>query len=305
VRGERRAGRLAALVACAALAFLAACAGGAPPRERAPPPGADFRLASYNVHYLDLKAAKDAPWGLADWTARRAPLVEMVRRIGADILALQEVEVEGGAPGQADLWQDWLDRALPGYRAAGVRLDNGVRAGQPLFYRPGAFRVLDDGFAFCPNPGARFRSIRAIAGYPDAVTWARFRHLPSGRNVMVFNVHLHFLDGGQRLRSARQILALAKAAQWRGDAVFLIGDFNARRNSRPLRIFHDKGFRRTPGRGATFHFDAGLHLFGAIDHLLHGPKTVPLTRAVAERGRIGGTWPSDHYPVWADYRFAP
>ena len=95
--------------------------------------------------------------------------------------------------------------------------------------------------------------------------------------------------------------------EWAPNAerMFLIGDFNARRNSRPLRIFHDKGFRRTPGRGATFHFDAGLHLFGAIDHLLHGPKTVPLTRAVAERGRIGSTWPSDHYPVWADYRFAP
>lgn len=283
------------------LVWGAGCAEVPPPETRGRAAQADFRMASYNVHYLDLAAEAGDEWGLSAWRARREPVVAQVRQIGADIIAFQELETRGQGPGP-DAWERWLLGALPEYRSAASRFGSGVKVGQPVFYRPGVFRLLDDGFAFFTRPDANFRSIRAIAGYPDVVTWARFAHRESGRNLTVFNVHFHFIDTTQRLRSARRVMHLAAAARARGDAVFVVGDFNARRNSRSLRIFYDGGFRRTRQQGATFHFNSGLHLFGAIDHILHDTRAVPIGRTSTGTGQIGGVWPSDHYPVWTDFR---
>lgn len=283
------------------LAWLAGCAGAPPQVAGAKPGRADFRVATYNVHYLDLDAGAGEEWGLSEWQARRGPLVAQVRQIGADIVAFQELETRGQGAG-ADVWEAWLLAALPEYRAAATDFGRGVAVGQPIFYRPEAFRLLDDGFAFFSRPDATFRSIRAIAGYPDAVTWARFEHRESGAGLTVFNVHLHFIDTSQRLRSAARVREMAEVAKARGDAVLVAGDFNARRNSRALKVFYEGGFRRAPQRGATFHFNKGLHLFGAIDHVLHGARAVPLGRTGTGNRQVNGVWPSDHYPLWTDFR---
>jgi endonuclease/exonuclease/phosphatase family metal-dependent hydrolase len=295
------------LVALAGLgaAMLAGCAPGGPPADRGATPGADFRMATYNVHFLAVGDEAAGPWGPERWKRRRGPMARIMRSIGADLLALQEVEAHDGTTPIADTRLEWLLGAVPGYRAAATDFGEGVVVGQPIIYRPSEFALLDDGFALYSDTDAPFQSIRAFAGYPDAVTWARLRHRASGRAVTVFNVHLHFLDTGQRLRSARQVRALAEAARARGDTVFVIGDFNARRNSRTLRVFRDAGLRRTRQRGATFHFNIGLHLFGAIDHMLYGDGAVPVGRSVTVRRRPGGIWPSDHYPVWSDFRLVP
>jgi hypothetical protein len=58
-------------------------------------------------------------------------------------------------------------------------------------------------------------------------------------------------------------------------------------------------FSRVPG--ATFHLNRGLNLLGAIDHLAHGPGAAPLGPPFVLRQRLGGAWPSDHYPVAADF----
>lgn len=286
------------------LILLVGCAGAPPQVAGTKPDRADFRLATYNVHYLDLDAGAGEEWGLTDWQARRGPLVAHVRQIGADIVAFQELETRGQGAG-TDAWEAWLLGALPEYRVAASDFGRGAAVGQPIFYRPGVFRLLDDGFAFFSRADATFRSIRAIAGYPDAVTWARFEHRESGREVTVFNVHFHFIDTTQRLRSAERVLQMAEVAKARGDAVLVAGDFNARRNSRALKVFYEGGFRRVRQRGATFHFNKGLHLFGAIDHVLHGPRAAPLGRTGTGNRQVGGVWPSDHYPLWTDFRLGP
>jgi len=292
-------------VLCAlVLPVLAACA--APlmsdlPRADGP---AATRVASWNLHYIDESATPDPDWTRAAWRARRGALDRAVRGLDADLLALQEVEVHDGARSLPDPRLGWLLAALPGHRAAAQTFAGGVMPGQPILYRAAVFRLLDAGFAFYDDPDASFRSLRAFAGYPDAVTWARLRHRASGRALTVFNVHFHFLDAAQRLRSARQVLALAQTAQARGDAVIVLGDFNARRHSRTLQMFRAAGFRRAGARGATYHFNAGLHLFGAIDHVLHDGATARAGRPVTWRRHSAGRPPSDHYPVVAGLRLS-
>ena len=84
--------------------------------------------------------------------------------------------------------------------------------------------------------------------------------------------------------------------------MLVVGDFNARRNSRSLRLFYEAGFARSEQQGTTFHFNTGTHLFGAIDHILHDSGAAPVAPAVTERRKVDGLWPSDHYPVWTDFR---
>lgn len=287
-----------------ALLVVAACAAPSPPAMPPAPDAGAIRAASWNLHYIDATAAPDPSWTDSAWRARRGALEHAARTLDADLLALQEVEVHDGDRSLDDPRLGWLLAALPGHRAAAVRFDGGVTPGQPILYRASEFAVLDEGFAFYDDPDASFRSLRAFAGYPDAVTWARLRHRASGRALTVFNVHFHFFDSAQRLRSARQVLARAEAAQARGDAVIVLGDFNARRNSRTVDLFRAAGFRRAGARGATFHFNAGLHLFGAIDHVLHDAATVPAAPPLTWRGGAGGRPPSDHYPVVADLRLS-
>jgi len=304
IRAFRFGMRGLATVACIlAMLLLAGCAARTVPEGPAPERAADIRLATYNVHFLDMGAGDAAPWGMRRWMERRDPLVRLVRAQDADIVAFQEVETHGADSGGKDIWQDWLSRTLREYRVAAGQVGDGVSVGQPIFYRPSVYELRDDGFALFSNPDARFQSVRAFVGYPDAVTWARLRHRTSGRSITVFNVHLHYLDSAQRLRSARRVLSLASRAQARGDAVFVIGDFNARRNSRTLRLFYEAGFGRVSENGASFHFNTGLHLFGAIDHILHDGRTGPAGTSSIDRRRPGGLWPSDHYPVRAGFDF--
>jgi len=285
-----------------ALVVLAGCA--APPvpelTRTGDPEG--VRAASWNLHYIDESATPDPDWTRAAWLARRGRLERAARALDADLLALQELEVHDGARSLADPRLGWLLEALPGHRATAAEFTGGVTPGQPILYRASVFAPLDAGFAFYDDPDAAFQSLRAFAGYPDAVTWARLRHRASGRAFTVFNVHFHFLDSGQRLRSARRVVALAGAAQARGDAVIVLGDFNARRNSRAMEMFRAAGFSRAGAPGATFHFKSGLHLFGAIDHVLHDRSTEQAAPPVTWRGGVAERPPSDHYPVMADLR---
>ena len=112
------------------LAWLAGCAGAPPQVAGAKPGRADFRVATYNVHYLDLDAGAGEEWGLSEWQARRGPLVAQVRQIGADIVAFQELETRGQGAG-ADVWEAWLLAALPEYRAAATEFGRSVAVGQP------------------------------------------------------------------------------------------------------------------------------------------------------------------------------
>ena len=64
----------------------------------------------------------------------------------------------------------------------------------------------------------------------------------------------------------------------------------------------DAGLSLTPAQAATFHFNRGLNLFGAIDRVLHDCASLPTHGPVALRDRSGRQFPSDHYPMLAQIR---
>lgn len=288
-----------ALVACAQHIRLSGT-----PDLAAPPPGA-LRLASYNVHYILARQAT-GPWSLGDWETRKGPLDQAFKAIGADLIGFQEMETfTGGSMSRENLAMDWLLARNPGYAAAAQGDPAAFPSTQPIFYRSAALALLDQGWFFFSETPDVIYSRTFNGSYPAFASWAAFEERETGARFRVVNLHTDFASRSNRLRSVQ--LVAERISPWRdaGETIVVMGDFNARRGARTLEILEETGVTFAPVRGASFHFDRGINLFAAIDHIGWLGALRPAGDPVILRGRFGGEWPTDHYPVVQDVRLGP
>ena len=291
---------LGLLVLAACAQHLRLSAGGAPAPLPPAPEGA-LRIATHNVHYIDLRA-EEGPWSVTGWEQRRGALAAAFEALAADAVAFQEMETFGGGSASRDnLALDWLLDRNPAYAAAAAGDPAAFPSTQPILYRRERLAVLDEGwFFFSETPGALYS--RGFDGAPPSfASWARFRDREGGAAFALLNVHLDAGSWKNRRHSAELVAAFAADRMAAGEAVLLAGDLNARAGSPTLEILAAAGLTFAPVPGATFHLDRGLHLFGAIDHLAHGPGAQPLGPLAVLRERYDGEWPSDHHPVVGDF----
>jgi endonuclease/exonuclease/phosphatase family metal-dependent hydrolase len=64
-----------------------------------------------------------------------------------------------------------------------------------------------------------------------------------------------------------------------------------------VRIVADAGLRIAETRGATHHFNKGIRIQPAIDHVLYSEAFGHQSTRVI-RDRVDGRWPSDHFPLF-------
>lgn len=269
------------------------------------PPSEGLRMATYNVHYIVMGAAT-GPWSVGDWERRRGPLDLAFKEIGANVIAFQEMEsFSRGSGGRDNLALDWLLERNAAYAAAAAGDPASFPSTQPILYRTDRLDLLDQGwFFFSETPDAIYS--RTFNGsYPAFASWAQFRDRATGAVFRVLNIHTDYASRSNRLRSID--LVVARSAGWiaRGETVLLVGDFNARLGDRGVEIAQDAGFTFAPVSGATYHFNRGLNLFGAIDHIAWSGTVAPLGPPVVLRRQFDGEWPTDHYPVVVDLAVGP
>jgi endonuclease/exonuclease/phosphatase family metal-dependent hydrolase len=288
---------LASALLLAALQFANSGSDPAPP----PPPGA-IRIATHNVHYIDLTDPA-GPWSEADWESRRDALDAAFKALQADIVAFQEMEsFRGGSDGGLNLARDFLLERNPDYAAAASGDWREFPSTQPIFYRTDRFRLLDQGWFFFSDTPDVIYSRTFNGSWPAFASWAEFVPVDGGPAFRVVNVHFEYRSASNRLLSAdlvRDRIAPVIAA---GTPVFLVGDINASRRSPTADRLAEAGIVFAPVEGSTYHFDRGLNLFFAIDHIGATRDLDRVGGPVVLRKRFGGEWPSDHYPVLADYR---
>jgi len=260
-----------------------------------------LRLASYNVHYIVLGRAT-GPWSVADWDRRKGPLDQAFKTVDADVMAFQEMEsFGGGSQGRVNLTLDWLLDNNSGYAAAAVGPVDQFPSTQPILYRTDRLEAVDQGwFFFSDTPDVIYA--RTFNGsYPAFASWAQFRDRDTGAVFRVVNLHTDYASLSNRQQSVA--LVANRIAPWveDGEALFVMGDFNARLGSPILQLLGDLGVEYAPVQGSTFHFNRGLNLFGAIDHIgyVGGPQLVGGPFVLREQ--FDGEWPTDHYPVAADF----
>lgn len=291
------------VVSLLALTVLLACVqvyrnSGTDPMPMADP--SELRVATYNVHYI-LVGQDDGPWSLADWHRRKEPLSAAVSFMDADLIAFQEMEsFSGREADQENLALDWLLAQHPVYAAAAAGDPAVFPSTQPFLYRQDRLEMESQGwFFFSDTPDILYA--RTFNGsYPAFASWATFTDRRTNATFRAVNIHTDFRSRSNRLKSVA--LVAERITPWvvAGETVLVMGDMNARIGDRTLEILQDAGVTFAPVDGATFHFNRGLNLFGAIDHI----GWAGVARAAADpavvRRQFLGEWPTDHYPVVLD-----
>lgn len=259
----------------------------------------EFRAMTYNVR-LDTPA--DGP---NRWSERRNLLVAQIELVRPQLLGMQEV-----LPGQrADLVS-----SLPGYIFVGGGRDDGKLAGEasPLAIERAAFRLVEGGM-FWLSPTPEVPSLGWDAGFRRVASWARLVRRSDGAPLLALNTHWDHQGKAAREGAARQIAQWIATHRRKGEAVVLMGDFNASLDEPSLQHLlsgEGEGLALADSRaaagnravGATITFN-GYQIApgtgGTIDHILLGAgASVVRYHALAEH--FDGRLASDHFPVIAD-----
>jgi len=260
-----------------------------------------LRVATYNVHYIVLGRETGA-WSVADWERRKGPLDLAFKDVSPDVMGFQEMEsFGGGSVSDENLALDWLLARNPGYAAAAVGDPRDFPSTQPILYRTDRLDLVDQGWFFFSDTPDVIYSRTFNGSYPAFASWARFSDRRTGAAFRVVNVHTDYASLSNREQSVD--LVVARSAPWiaAGETVFLVGDLNARLGDRLVGTLEEAGFSFAPVDGASFHFNRGINLFAAIDHIAVAGDARLAAPPVIVRKQYDGEWPADHYPVVADY----
>lgn len=260
-------------------------------------PASSLRVMSFNIR-LDL--ASDGPNA---WSHRKHMVAEIIRHEGPALIGMQEVLLHQKSD---------LEAALPAYVFIGAARDDGAEKGEfsPLAFRSDRFELLDSGtFWLSPMPAQPGKAWDAA--YPRIATWAILRERTAGGRLAVLNTHFDHVGAEARANSAGIIANWARRHAEQGDAVIVLGDFNAATTSPPLALLDDasrsslrlaRAASATPPYGPPgtfngFKFDADAP--EPIDHVLVSEDFEVLRFATVTQ-HWGGRLPSDHYPVVAE-----
>jgi endonuclease/exonuclease/phosphatase family metal-dependent hydrolase len=231
-----------------------------------------------------------------DWPARLAVMLGALRELDPDVILLQEVLQKEGLPNQAQTLADSLDY---GFVFASVDTPGAPKRYGNAILSP--HRILE----------THEMELEPLDDYRVAA----HAHLDLlGRSLHVYVTHLHHTKEGSDIR-ARQIEHLLHFIDdTRGaEALLLGGDFNAPPDARELLPIRDRLIdayaavhpEKTGVLVTTLNTRKG-HLPRRIDYLFTDPgRLEPVACEVfLDVPTPEGVWASDHFGVWARFRWS-
>lgn len=187
---------------------------------------AEFNVATYNLRQLN-GGDNEAGNG---WERRYPVIATLVQFHDFDIFGTQE-----GYKSQLEQ----LRAAMPGYDYIGIGRDDGKEGGEhsAIFYRTDLFEVVDHGdFWLSETPDRPGLGWDAVCN--RICTWGHFRHIPSGKEFLFFNLHADHI--GKRARVESAALVKSKMQEFGSTLpVFLTGDFNVDQTHSSYAAFND------------------------------------------------------------------
>ncbi|RZJ97013.1 MAG: glycosyl hydrolase, partial [Brevundimonas sp.] len=221
-----------------------------------------------------------------DWAARQPLLIEALRAVDADVIALQEVleDAAVGLPNQARTLAD----ALGGYEMHFVSTDP---EGAPRRY----------GNAILSRMPVLAHDSKKLEPLDDYRTALRIRAAVGDRTVDIVDTHLAWQQDAQAVR-ARQIGDLLGWLPNDGTPLIVMGDFNAVQEDAGLNVLTGQRFFSALPRGAvpTTLNPAKNHPNRVIDHIfVETAHFAPGAWSLLGDNPVNGEYPSDHFGVAA------
>lgn len=261
---------------------------------------AHFNVATYNLRQQNnYDAERGNKW------SQRVPHI-------ADIIRFHEFDIFGTQEGFKNQLED-LQALLPGYSYVGVGRDNGVDKGEhsAIFYRNDLFKVIDHGdFWLSETPEKPSKGWDAVL--PRICTWAHFKHIPSGKEFLFFNLHMDHVGVKARIESGNLVKKMTDKLG-KGLPAFLTGDFNVDQTGDCYTTLVSDGkfrdsyeitdFRYAPnGTYNGYRYDD--YTEERIDHIFVTPEVkvekygvLTDTYRMIENDSVTARVPSDHFPV--------
>lgn len=274
-----------------------------------------FNVASYNLRQLndgDTKAGNG-------WSRRCPVLGELIRYHEFDIFGTQE--------GFKSQLED-LKGELPEYDYIGVGREDGKQEGEhsAIFYRKDMFTLLDHGDFWISEtsdkPGLGWDAV-----CPRICSWGKFRHNESGREFVMFNLHMDHVGKKARVEGAK--LVRRRIDNFGKDCpAFVTGDFNVDQTSPSYRTItaggdlldsYEVAQLRYALNGTFNNYETDNYTDSRIDHVFVSPDVKVLKYGVLtdtyrtpensehvdatdapqeiEVSRYVARTPSDHFPV--------
>jgi len=254
-----------------------------------------IRFASFNIHYVAAGQTK------LNWDNRKQAVIDALEDLQADIIAFQEMETfAGGSFNTENRQLDWITQHLPQY-SAGAYGDARIYPNtQPILFRSDRFEQQQQGFFFFSDTPEVIYSRTFNGSWPAFCSWSVLIDRHDNREYYVFNVHFEYRSMSNRSKSATLVASRIAPLVAAGKAVVLLGDTNAFSFLPTTKTLKKIPLNLAPPTGSTFHFNRGLRLLPAIDHVFF--STGLLQSGVTHRllKHYEGVWPSDHYPVAVD-----
>ena len=228
-----------------------------------------------------------------DWPKRRVQIVEELKRLQPDAIALQEVLQDEGLTNQAE----WLATQLD-YQWHFVSIDP---VGNPRRY----------GNAILTRHPILSRGQKVLQPLDDSRTAAFLRIDLDGRPLNVYATHLHWTDQGAVIR-ARQVADLMQFIDDTSENIpsLVAGDLNSSADSPELAGLRD-GFvdtygERHPAADIVASSTLNLKYFAPrrIDHVFFERDVfVPVDATILfDHPDALGVWASDHFGLFAELR---
>ena len=256
-----------------------------------------MKIVTFNVRFDKPDPGNNA------WVWRRPVIAQLLAQWDADLIGTQE--------GKAHQLLD-LHRRLSNYQSVGVdRQGNGLSEYCAIFYDQQRWQCLQQGDFWLSETPKMVGSITSEwkNPVPRMVSWGIFSNNTHTKPIIIFNTHLDYQSQQARELSAK--LIGDRLSQFNADQYLFIvtGDFNAEPESlarktllQPLTNgvkLYDALADVDLEEQMSYHEFTGKG-FAAVDTIYYDSR-LNLHQVSVDRTQIDHVWPSDHFPVIAQF----
>ena len=250
----------------------------------------EVKLVSSNV-----RCWSPTDFGKRSWFYRADLLIRNIGAIqNADVIGFQEV---------TKLHYKYLCDCLPQYDSVITYRDNSLLAEScPIFYHTAKFELVDKG-SFWLSETPEVMSRGWDAAFNRVCSYVILREKATGKELVVFNVHLDHRGSEARVNSIK--LILEKIEAFGGQPCVIMGDLNCSEKSDTYQtataLFDDAKYLApvSRGPGATYHNWGQDMAHENLDYFLISKTGITPLEYKIDSAALGDpdAYPSDHFPI--------
>ena len=259
--------------------------------------GQTYKMMTYNIRYDNQNDGEN------QWSKRKEFLCDQIAFYSPDILGIQE-----GLHHQVK----YIDSTFSNYNFVGIGRDDGKKKGEysAIFFNKKKFKVIKESTFWLSQTPAKI-SVGWDASMERICTYVLLKNKITKQRFWVFNTHFDHIGEKARTESAKLILNKIKQLNQNNLPLLLMGDFNLKETSDPIRFLSKELYDSKTnclskpfgpvGTYNGFRFDQPVT--DRIDYIFTSKKNIQINKYAVLSDSKDLKYPSDHLPVYVEIEF--